>query len=82
MSSGPAHGSSTCGRTAPDLRVIKQVEQVTRWLWKDQPGRFVRIRSIGTTGAVEVLVFLISNVSLARAYPVDAQAQQRNRSVG
>ena len=46
------------GTTEPDLVLIKQVEQVTTFVLEG-PRRFARIRSIGITDAVEVLVFLI-----------------------
>ena len=46
------------GAIEPDLVLIKQVEQVTTFVLEG-PRRFARIRSIGITDAVEVLVFLI-----------------------
>ena len=57
-SSSSAHGAST-GRTEPDLDLIKQVEQVTTLVLEGPARRFARIRSIGITDAVKVLVFLI-----------------------
>jgi hypothetical protein len=45
------------GGTEPDLRLMKQVEQVTGWFWKDHPGALPAFRTMGITGAVEVLAF-------------------------
>ena len=45
------------GAIEPDLVLIKQVEQVTMFVLEGPSRRFARIRSIGITDAVEVLVF-------------------------
>jgi hypothetical protein len=47
------------GTTEPDLVLIKQVEQVTTFVLEGPLRRFARVRSIGITDAVGVLVFLI-----------------------
>src|SRR5690242_17847037 len=65
ISSGRAHGSSTCGRSEPDLRLIKQVEQVTISALEGPAWRFGGIPSSGITGAVDVLVFLSAITGLA-----------------
>jgi hypothetical protein len=47
------------GRTEPDLPLIKQAEQGDNlWFWRTGL-RLARIRSIGITGAIEVLLFPI-----------------------
>jgi len=48
--------------TEPDLDLIKQVEQVTRLALEGPAPRFAGIPRVGITGAVEVLVFLISQL--------------------
>src|SRR5580693_4565364 len=48
--------------TEPDLDLIKQVEQVTRLALEGPAPRFAGVPSVGITGAVEVLVFLISQL--------------------
>jgi hypothetical protein len=51
------------GRTEPDLDLIKQVEQVATSDLEGPPAwRFAEIPSMGITHAVEVLVFLISQL--------------------
>jgi hypothetical protein len=50
--------------TEPDLDLIKQVEQVTRLVWKGPVRRFAGIPSVGITDAIEVLVFLILQLVL------------------
>ena len=46
-------------KTEPDLDLIKQVEQVKILILEGLGRRIARIRSIGTTGAIVILVFLI-----------------------
>jgi hypothetical protein len=47
------------GRTEPDVRLIKQVEQVITSALEGPTWRFARILSMRVTDAVEILVFLI-----------------------
>ena len=49
-------------KPSPDLDLIKQVEQVTRFVLEGPARRFVGILSVGITAAVEVLIFLISQL--------------------
>src|ERR1700757_2201460 len=44
------------GRTEPDLRLIKQVEQVTCWFGRTSPALCQDFGSMATTGTVEILV--------------------------
>ena len=46
-------------RTEPDLHLLKQVEQVTKFALEGPPRRFTRLPSMGITGAVKVLVLPI-----------------------
>jgi hypothetical protein len=51
--------SRAVGRTEPDVRLIKQVEQVTISALEGPTRRVARIPSMGVTAAAEILVFLI-----------------------
>jgi hypothetical protein len=46
MSLAPAHGFFNGGKTKPDLRLIKQVEQVTMLGLEGPARRFARVRSM------------------------------------
>ena len=50
---GPPTVLQRAGRTEPDLHLIKQVEQVTRLVWKDRPSALPGIPSLGITDAAE-----------------------------
>jgi hypothetical protein len=53
------NSGESCGRTEPDVHLIKQVEQVTKSALEGPTWRFARIPSMGVTDAVAILVFLI-----------------------